>query len=151
MTTHLDETREIADELNTRVSDLLDIGDIPKGSPTEVRAERVLAAVYDVLNEIPRAARNASALQESGPIVYPVHGTDMRKWGTSDGRAAGKLLTGRTASRVASARTVVPGPQFTGRRALTWSQYHRALENAQFQRSPLRETDDRTSYVTVSR
>lgn len=121
---HIDAVRKAANELNDRLSDLMDLAQIPDNSETELRVEAALANVYDAIEEIPRKARNASAIKETGPLIYPNPNAPMGNWKTSTGKSAAALFPGRRASVL---KATVPPP----RRVMTASQYQKALEIAQ--------------------
>jgi hypothetical protein len=109
---------------------LMDVGGIPDDSPLDKRIQAAMDELYETLHEIKRTSRRESRLTESGPLVFPLRGRDMRFWRTSDGRKAQSLLSDRQASRIASARKVMANPALSRYRAMTASQYLQALEEA---------------------
>jgi hypothetical protein len=112
------------------LSDLLDVGAIPDGSPLAKKVRGAVEELYEAMHEIKDTSRHAARLTERAPLVYPVKGRDMRTWLMSDGRKASALITGRQASRIAGSRKVVANPTLSRYRAMTASQYLAALEDA---------------------
>jgi hypothetical protein len=112
------------------MNQLLDIGEIPDDSPLDRKVQAALEGLYEAVHEVRRSSREGARLAERGPLVFPVRGRDMRFWRTSDGRKASTLIGGRQASRIASASKVLANPALTRYRAMTASQYLRALEEA---------------------
>jgi hypothetical protein len=149
---HLERTRQAANTLNNRLSDLMELAQVPDGSGTERRVEKALASVYEAIDEIPRVASRPSVLNENGPLVYPIKGADMRSWKTSEGTRAGTLIRGRKARIASRARAIMANPTSIPRRVMTASQYHRALDEARIDEpSPITAGESDFSYVTVAR
>lgn len=112
------------------LGELLDVANIPDNSPLDRKVQAALDNLYEALHEIPDHTRDAAVLKESGPLVYPVKGQDMRSWRTSDARRASALLQGRRSSRVASASQVMASPNLDRYRPMTASQYLKAFDEA---------------------
>jgi hypothetical protein len=119
---------EDLDQLNSTMTHVLDVGDIPDGSDLDRKVQAALETLYTALHDV-KGTRHASLL-EKGPLIFPVKGRDMRFWRMSDGRRASVLFQGRQASRLASASRVLPNPSMRRFRAMTASQYLKELENA---------------------
>ncbi len=122
------DARKALSELNSKMRDMMDIAKIPDGGLLDRRIQGALSELYEAIHD-PRIARNAS-LRKSRVKVYPVAGRDMRFWFTSDGRRAQSLLTGRRASRVASAARVTPLPEDQPSRPITARQYIKLFDDA---------------------
>lgn len=93
--------------------------------------------VYDLfgrldgmLSEVSSSGRNASALQEEGPVVLVDLSTDPRSWITSDYKPARTLLDPSTMSRFASQHRRLKANISADKPALTKKEYLQVLEEA---------------------
>src|SRR6516162_1486450 len=83
---------------NEEMTHLLDVGEVPDGSPLDRKVQAALTNLYDALESIKTSSRRQAELTERGPLVFPVRNRDMRYWRMEDGRMAFALLSRRQAS-----------------------------------------------------
>jgi hypothetical protein len=129
------------DTTTAEMTHLLDIGEIGDDSTLDRKVQSALDNLYEVVHEIKKVSRQQERLAERGPLVFPMRGRDMRYWRLSDGRKAEKLLSGRQASRIASASKVMASPGMNRYRVMTASQYLKALEDAVITENRLQESN----------
>jgi hypothetical protein len=131
----LEEAGEAVDHANVVIGGLLDLTEVPDHHPLRGRISAALVELDDLLRELPSAARRASRLNESGPMVFVSRKSDMRHWPTTEGRVAGLSIVPHV-SRVrtaASSKKRIAAPRSllaTKRRVLTWKEYVQYLEES---------------------
>jgi len=135
-----------------KISSLLDVADVPDEHQINRKVNSAFISLEDVLQDVPRVGRTAAAVFESTPVVYPIQGRDPRDWPTSEGAVTGVALipNSRRASRIAAQERVVIAKEISARRAISSTQYLRALEDANSDfNSPITEVEDLESFTTV--
>lgn len=125
---HMERARQAADTLNSQLSDLLDLADVPEGSKPEVTATRAMGDIYDVLAMIPRQGRTASFVFDEGPMIYVNPDRDIREWPTSNGRKA-SANNPRTAALSKTRKVIARGP-ILSRRVITAGLYAELVEES---------------------
>lgn len=133
-----EETQEAVEEARKKLTTLMDIAEVPDGSPVEEKINLVFSSLEEALQKLPSEAKNAVALDDEGPVVYPVEGRDPRNWPTSAGKVAKYSilkrsdLTSRMSSKISSKNRLVM-PKYANpkvRRAMTKVEYIAALEDS---------------------
>jgi len=144
---HLQRTRQAADELDGHLTDLMDLAGVRDGSDTDLKAQRAMAGINEVLEEVPRCGRTAHQIFHHGPLIYVDTEKDMRDWNTSDGRTAAELSPldkvprGRRAAVLARARRVTARGMVSSRRVISSNTYLMALDEALVDDSEPRVTE----------
>lgn len=157
MTTIFNETRNAVDSARQKITAMMDVSEVPDGSAVEEKVTSAFVSLEEALEQIPREANNIFALDEEGPIVYPVAGTDPRDWPTSAGKVARIAIlqasgVSRKASKVASSHQRLAMPEYARphkRRALTRTEYIAALENAKPVKAPVASHEDASAFSIV--
>jgi len=146
---HLKETEKAVDEARRKSHTLLELADVPEGHRVEKKVTSAFIGLEEALEELPRAGRKASAIYESGLVIFPIQGRDPRDWPTSIGqtvRQAGLLGNGRYASFMNNSAGIRLATQ---RRAMSTKEYLQALEDAETVPSPITAAEDRESFTLV--
>lgn len=146
------QTREAIDSARKMVLASLDVAEVPDGHPVEKKVTAAFIDLEEAFDQLPLAGRNASALNDEGPVVRVIAGRDIRQWPTTVGKTALDAVIpsgGRTASRLASSPGVLlASKRFSHRRMLSSKEYLRALEDAEpVETSPFASSE---SYSMVS-
>jgi hypothetical protein len=125
---HIERARNAADNLNTQISDLMDLAGVPDESDTGIKASRAIGEIYEILEDIPRSGRTASFIFDEGPKIYVNPNQDIRDWPTSNGRKAGSGNP-RTAALSKRQKVTASGP-ILSRRVITAALYNSIIEEA---------------------
>ena len=129
---HIEKARRAADILNGRLTDLMDLAEVPEGSPTDKRANKAIGEIYEVLDMIPRCGRTASLVFDDSPLVFVNPNQDMRYWKTEEGKPAlqSTLNGSRRAAALFKARSVMARGAITRKRVATLNSVAAALDEA---------------------
>jgi hypothetical protein len=93
-----------------------------------VRVAAAFGDLEEVLKQLPKNGRNASAVLDPSPAVYVIPERDMRNWPTTDGLNAVQAVVPRSrkASRIAGSGTKLKAPKkllTSGRRVVSSKEY----------------------------
>jgi len=148
MPSQIKRTRKAVDVARKHFNDLLDLAGVPDGSEESRKATKAFIGLEEILEEVPKSARNVKALFAAGPVVYPVSGRDPRQWPTSKGVIARKL--GLVPRKIGKARVAMPkNAAPSRRRVLAGYEYTRALENAEPVVSNITSAEDPNSFTLI--
>lgn len=152
----LSRTKQAVAKARFLTETLLDLADVPDNHSVERTARHALISLSDAVDRIPKVARNVAAINDTGPVVFPIAGRDPRDWPTSEGRSAREaILAGsRRTPRMASSTAVLAATKTaSSRRVMSSREYLEALEQARPVQSTItaNEKDDSFSLITLEK
>lgn len=127
----INQARSAVDNARSVLTAVLDVAQVPDGHHVERKVNAALITLEEALEALPKASRNASVLEHSGPMVRVTPQKDIREWYTTGGEKISKHLNPNETSRFARARgRLQASKRFAARRVLSKQEYLNALEES---------------------